>query len=123
MNTDYRHGELTEQIIGAAYEVYNALGRGFLEKVYENALALELSRRGLQVQAQQPIEVRHRGEVVGQYFADLVVEGEVIVEAKSVASLDGAHEAQLINYLKATGIGVGLLINFGPEIEIKRRVF
>lgn len=123
MSADYRHSDLTEKIIGAAYEVYNALGRGFLERVYENALALELRSRGLAVEAQRPIEVRYRGEAVGEYVADLVVEGKVIVEVKAAATLDGAHEAQLINYLKATGIGVGLLINFGPVMEVRRRVF
>ena len=123
MNADYPHSDLTEKIIAAAYDVYNAMGRGFLEKVYENALALELRSRGLAAEPQSPIEVRYRGEVVGEYFADLLVEGKVIVEIKAAATLEGAHEAQLLNYLKATGIGVGLLINFGPEIQIKRRVF
>ena len=119
----HRHSDLTEKVIGAAYEVYNVLGTGFLEKVYENALALELRELALTVETQSPVEVRYRGEVVGQFVADMIVEGKVVVEVKAAAALDGAHEAQLINYLKATGIGVGLLINFGPKIEIKRRVF
>jgi len=123
MNTDYRHSQTTERIIGAAYSVYNELGHGFAERVYENALALEMVGAGLSVHCQQPIQVLYRGQVVGDYVADLVVADKVIVEVKAVAGLDGAHEAQLINYLKATGIEVGLLINFGPQIEIKRRIF
>ncbi|MFO7959292.1 MAG: GxxExxY protein [Candidatus Brocadiia bacterium] len=123
MNTDYKHGELTEQIIGAAYDVYNGLGHGFLEKVYENALAHEAAERGLQVARQVPIEVRYDGVVVGDYAADLMVNGKVIVEVKAVGELNGAHEAQLLNYLKATGLEVGLLLNFGPEFQIKRMVF
>ncbi len=123
MNTDYRHSQTTERIIGAAYKVYNELGHGFAERVYENALALEMDTAGLSVRRQEPIQVLYRGQVVGDYVADLVVDDKVIVEVKAVAGLDGAHEAQLVNYLKATGIEVGLLINFGPQIEIKRRIF
>ena len=123
MNTDYRHSQTTERIIGAAYSVYNELGHGFAERVYENALALEMDTAGLSIRRQEPIKVLYRGQVVGDYVADLVVENKVIVEVKAVAGLEGAHEAQLINYLKATGIEVGLLINFGPQIEIKRRIF
>ncbi len=123
MKREYLHGDLTEKIIGAAYDVHNILGRGFLEKVYENALAFELRERGFGVETQAPIEVRYRGEVVGQFVADMIVDGKVVVEIKAAASLDGAHEAQLINYLKATGISVGLLVNFSAEVEVKRRVF
>ena len=123
MNTDYRHSQTTERIIGAAYSVYNELGHGFAERVYENALALEMDTAGLSVRRQEPLKVLYRGQVVGDYVADLVVENKVMVEVKAVAGLEGAHEAQLINYLKATGIEVGLLINFGPQIEIKRRIF
>jgi len=123
MDTDYRHSKTTERIIGATYSVYNELGHGFAERVYENALALEMAAAGLSVRRQEPIKVLYRGQVVGDYVADLVVENKVIVEVKAVAGLEGAHEAQLINYLKATGIEVGLLINFGPQIEIKRRIF
>ncbi|MCK4298240.1 MAG: GxxExxY protein [Planctomycetes bacterium] len=114
---------MTGKIIGAAYAVYNALGHGFLEKVYENALAVELNRLGLSVKQQEPVAVSYKGDLVGEYVADLVVEGKVIVEVKAVGELQKVHEAQLINYLKATSIQVGLLINFGPEIEIKRRIF
>jgi len=122
MDTDYRHSDLTGAIIGAAYRVYNSLGAGFLEKVYENALALEVRRSGLEVGQQVAIPVRYEGELVGDYVADLVVGGKVIVEVKAVNGLDAFHEAQLINYLKATGIEVGLLLNFGREMEIKRRI-
>ena len=103
--------------------MYNALGYGFLEKVYENALLLELRRRGLQVEQQTPIKVYYAGQVVGEYFADLLVEGKVIVELKAAEAISPAHEAQLLNYLKATGISVGLLLNFGPRPEFRRKVF
>ena len=123
MTSSLKHGDITERIIGAAYEVYNTLGFGFLEKVYENAMAIELRRAGLKVEAQFPITVRYKGEVVGDYAADLVVDSCVIVELKAVSALDPVHEVHLVNYLKATGIEVGLLINFGREIQIKRRIF
>jgi GxxExxY protein len=116
------HGEITERIIGAAYEVYNILGYGFLEKVYENALVIELRGAGLDVKQQHPITVVYKGEIIGEYFADLVVEDKVIVELKSVSALDPAHEVQLVHYLKATGLEVGLLINFGKEIKIIRKI-
>jgi len=119
----YKHSELTEQVIGAFYEVYNRLGYGFLEKVYENALAIELAERGLAVVQQQPIEVRYRGQVVGEYFADLVVEGRVIVELKAAAKVVDQHEAQLLNYLKATPYEVGLLFNFGPRAGVRRKAY
>ena len=117
------YADLTEQILQAFYTVYNTLGYGFLEKVYENALALELRRLGLNVKQQAPIRVYYRGQVVGEYFADLVVEGKVILELKAVESIAPAHEAQLVNYLRATGIPVGLLLNFGPKPQFRRRVF
>lgn len=113
--------EITEAIIGAAFHVSNAFGAGFLEKVYENALFHELRKRGLQIVQQQPIKIAYDGVIVGEYFADLVVEQRVIVELKAVKSLDPIHSAQCFNYLKATGIGVGLLLNFGqPQVEVKR---
>lgn len=120
---EYQHSDITEKIIGAAYEVYNHLGYGFLEKIYENALCLELTRQGLAVQQQCSLQVGYKGEIVGEYIADMVVENKVIIEIKAVNNLDKSHEAQLINYLKSTGIEVGLLINFGPRIDIKRRIF
>ncbi len=118
-----KHGELTGDIIDAFYKVYNDLGYGFLEKVYENALAYELRERGYVVQQQLPINVYYQGVTVGEYFADLLVENCVIVEIKALEKLCEEHSAQLINYLKATDIDVGLLVNFGPKPETKRKVF
>lgn len=123
MSRRFRHAELTEQIIGAFYEVYNELGFGFLEKVYENALALELRDRDLTVVQQAPIVVHYRGHVVGEHYADLVVANKVIVELKAARSLAPEHEAQVLNYLKATQFEVGLLLNFGPEATFKRKAF
>ena len=113
--------ELTYQIRGAVFEVNRVLGAGFLEKVYEKALIIELLVRGLRAESQVPIEVIYKGEVVGEYFADIVVEGQVIIELKAVEQLQKIHEAQLLNYLKATGYKMGLLVNFThPKAEIKR---
>jgi GxxExxY protein len=115
--------ELTYQIRGAVFEVSRILGSGFLEKVYEKALIIELLVRGLRAESQVPIEVIYKGEVVGEYFADIVVEGQVIIELKALEQLQKIHEAQLLNYLKATGYKIGLLINFThPKAEIKRFV-
>lgn len=118
-----QHQEITSRIIEAFYVVYNSLGYGFLERVYENALALELRARGLQVEQQSPIKVLYRDIEIGEYYADLLVEGTVIVELKAAERLADEHFAQLINYLKATQIEVGLLLNFGPKPEVKRKVF
>jgi len=118
-----KHEETTRQIIGAFYKVYNALGYGFLEKVYENALAIELRKMGLDVVCQHPISVWYDGQVVGEYLADMIVDGCVIVELKAVRTLQREHEAQLLNYLNATRREVGLLLNFGPQAQIKRKVF
>jgi GxxExxY protein len=112
---------LTETVIGCAFQVHNTLGAGFLEKVYENALRIELAKRGLKVKQQEPITVYYDEQVVGEFYADLWVEDRVIVELKAVRSLDRAHEVQLVNYLTATGIDTGLLINFGPSVQIKRK--
>jgi len=117
------HSDITDKIIGAAYEVHGVLGQGFLEKVYENALAVELRRAGLEVEQQRPITVRYKNEVVGDYFADLVVEGAVIVELKATRSIEPVHEVQLVNYLRATRLQVGILINFGKSVTVKRKVF
>jgi len=115
--------DITYAINGAVFEVNNILGSGFLEKVYENALLVELKNRGLKVKNQVPIKVSYKGEVVGEYAADLLVEDKVIVELKTVENLDRAHEAQLLNYLKATGLKVGLLVNFKhKKADIKRMV-
>ena len=115
--------EITYQIRGAVFEVNRILGSGFLEKVYEKALIIELLVRGLRTESQVSIEVTYKGEVVGEYFADIMVEGQVIIELKAVDQLQKIHEAQLLNYLKATGYKIGLLINFThPKAEIKRFV-
>ena len=120
---DFKHTDITELIIKAFYKVYNALGYGFLEKVYRNALVIELRKLGLEVIPEARIRVYYEGEVVGEYFADLLVAGVVIVELKAMKSLLEEHEAQLLNYLKATPYEVGLLLNFGPKPEIKRKAF
>jgi len=118
-----QHEELTKQIIGCAYRVYNTMGFGFLESVYEKCMMIELKKAGLKVESQHPITVYYEGEVVGEFVADLVVEGEVIVELKSVRRIVQAHEVQLVNYLVATRTDVGLLLNFGEQkVEVKRKV-
>jgi GxxExxY protein len=115
--------ELSEKIIGAAFEVSNILGVGFLEKVYENALNVELKLRGLQAQQQAPLKVYYKDELVGDYFADILVEDEIIVELKTVKEFDDIHIAQCLNYLKITGLKLCLLINFSkPRVDIKRIV-
>jgi len=118
-----KHTDLTEKIIQAFFTVYNTLGYGFSEKVYENSLALELEKLGLQAEPQKKIAVYYDGQVVGEYFADIVVNGVVIVELKATRQLLDEHEAQLLNYLKATFSEVGLLLNFGPKAEFKRKVY
>jgi GxxExxY protein len=113
----------TERIIGAAYRVSNLLGAGFLEKVYENALTHELRKRGFRVDQQCRIDVHYDGVVVGQYAADLVVDGELLIEIKAIKAFDEIHTAQCLNYLKATGLNICLLINFGsPKVAVKRIV-
>jgi GxxExxY protein len=115
--------DLTARIIGAAYKVSSTLGNGFLEKVYENALALELQAAGLRARKQQTVKVRYRGEVVGNYLTDLLVEDSVVVEIKAVNGLEASHRAQCIHYLRATGLRVCLLLNFGrPRLELRRIV-
>ncbi|MFN0033154.1 MAG: GxxExxY protein [Flavobacteriales bacterium] len=118
-----KHSEISEIIIKAFYKVYNTLGYGFLEKVYENALAHELILSNLFVQKQYSIEVFYDGEKVGQYFADIIVNEIIVVELKASETLCEEDEFQLINYLKATQIEVGLLLNFGKKPEIRRKVF
>ncbi len=128
MNTDKHRSiseeemnALSEKIIGRAFQVSNTLGCGFLEKVYENALVHELRKNGLQVKQQEPIKVYYDGVVVGEYFADLLVADTVIVELKATKEISDAFAAQCLNYLKATGLPLCLLLNFGkPRVEIKR---
>jgi GxxExxY protein len=122
-NTILKYPEVTDQILNAFYTVYNTLGYGFLEKVYENAVIIELSKSGLNCLPQAPIRVVYDGNIVGEYFADILVEEKVIVEIKAVRNLIEEHEAQLLNYLKATAIEVGLLLNFGVRPEFKRKAF
>lgn len=118
-----KHSEITGAIIKSFYKVYNSLGYGFLEKVYENALVIELLELGFCVEQQKGVVVYYRDKLVGEYFTDLVVENSVIVELKSAVSISRAHEAQLINYLRATEFEVGLLLNFGQTAEYKRKIF
>ncbi|HLA83590.1 MAG TPA: GxxExxY protein [Thermoguttaceae bacterium] len=113
--------ELTHIVIGCAYRVHNELGPGYYEKVYENAMRIELAEAGLRVEQQHPIPVMYRGQIVGDYFADLLVENQLIIELKAVQKLVKEHEVQLVNYLTATGMDNGLLINFGPSVEVKRK--
>jgi GxxExxY protein len=117
------HSDLTEKIIGCAYDVFNTLGAGFLESVYERSLLIELKQAGLDARPQVPLNVYYRESLVGQFFADIIVDQKVVVELKSIESLAKAHEVQLVNYLVATGMPVGLLINFGPDrVEVRRKV-
>jgi len=116
------YDSLTEEIIGCAYKVGTALGSGFLEKVYENALAIELTDTGLIVETQKPIKVFYQEQTVGEYFADMLVENDIIVELKAVKAIENIHFAQCQNYLKATGKKLGLVINFGGEKVNVRRV-
>lgn len=113
--------DLTERIIACAYRVHNALGAGFLENVYENAMVIELQAEGIACRTQAKLKVMYRGQVVGEYFADLLVEERVICELKAEERLSASHEAQLVNYLVATGIDTGLLINFGRSVELRRK--
>jgi len=119
----FKHEELTESIIGAFYEVYNELGQGFLEKVYQEAMAMVLRAKGLSVQCEAPVPVWFRGQKIGSYEADLILEGLVLVELKACKGLDSSHEAHLLNYLRATEIEVGLLFNFGPRPQVRRFAF
>jgi len=118
-----RYEELSKKIIAAAYEVHNELGHGFLEKVYKNALAAELKDVGVKCNLEVPLQVSYHGTIVGEYAADIVVDNKIIVEIKAVSKLNPVHEVQLVNYLKATGLHVGLLINFSESVQVKRRVF
>ena len=118
-----KHKELSEKIISCAYNVHNELGQGFLEKVYKNALGIELEEAGIEHKVETQHKVLYHGRIVGEYFADLIVDNKIIVEVKAVTKLNPVHEVQLVNYLKATGINVGLLINFAKSVEVKRRIY
>jgi GxxExxY protein len=118
-----KQADLTDKVLKAFFKVYNTLGYGFAERVYENALAIELKKSGLQVEKQKEITVYYEGEVVGDYIADTVVNGVVMLELKAVRALTEDHEAQLLNYLKATPVEVGLLLNFGAKPEHRRKIF
>ena len=120
---DGKHAELSSKIIGAFFQVYNELGYGFSEKVYENSLTLELKKVGFKVEQQRSILVYYASQVVGQYAADLIVNDVILLELKAIHHLLDEHEAQLLNYLKATPIEMGLLLNFGPKAEFRRKVF
>ena len=120
---DFKYKELTERVIRIFYRVYNKLGYGFLEKVYENAMMIELEEEKIPAVSQFPIQVTYNGRIIGEYFADILIDNRVIVEIKAAKGLAEENEAQLLNYLKATNIEVGLLLNFGYKPEVRRRVF
>ena len=120
---NYKHSEITEQIIKAFYNVYNTLGYGFLEKVYENAMLIELKKVGLNAIAQQPIRVYYDSAEIGVYFSDILVENKVILELKTAEGIASENEAQLINYLRATDIEIGLVLNFGKKPQFKKKAF
>jgi len=126
MNTDcqdFKYRELTEKIIEIFYKVYNRLGYGFLEKIYENAMIIELKKGNINAISQFPIKVSYEGEIIGEYYADIMVDSKVIVEIKASKRLIEENEAQLLNYLRATDIEIGLLLNFGTKPEVKRKAF
>lgn len=122
-NIKYLHSEITELIIKCFYTVYNELGFGFLQKVYLNSLLIELRKAGLYCEAQKPIKVFYQEIIVGEYFADIIVNNIIIVELKAAEGMVEEHEFQLINYLKATEMEIGLLLNFGKKPEIRRKIF
>lgn len=117
------HQETTKKIINAFYEVYNTLGHGFLEKVYENAMMYELELRGFKVEKQKPVNVHYKRKLVGEYFSDIIVNNKIILELKACEELNSDHECQLLNYLKATDIEVGMLFNFGKKPDFKRKIY
>jgi len=123
MSDNFLHSDITSEIIKAFYKVYNELGYGFLERVYENAILIELRNIDLECKPQCSVEVFYQNCKVGQYIADIIVEDSVIVEMKAAESICEEHEAQLINYLRATKIEVGILLNFGKKPQFKRKVF
>ncbi|WP_218972201.1 GxxExxY protein [Labilibaculum filiforme] len=122
-NDNYKHSEITDKILDAYYTVYNNLGVGFRESVYENALLIELDKRLLKFDQQKNIKVHYEGQLIGDFYADVIVEDCVILELKAVETLRAEHEVQLVNYLRATKVEVGLLLNFGSKPQFKRKVF
>jgi GxxExxY protein len=115
--------DLTDKIIKCFYHVYDELGGGFLESVYEKSLIIELEEMGIAAENQKQVNVYYKNELVGEFRADIIVEGKILIEIKAVNTLLTIHEAQLLNYLKATGIKIGLLVNFGGRLEFRRRIF
>ena len=120
---NYPHSELTDKILHCVHEVHRKLGYGFLEKVYENALMIVLAKAGLRAQQQVPASIVFEGKIIGEYIADILVEGTVVLELKAISELASIHEVQLVNFLKASGIQIGLLVNFGPKLVIRRKIF
>jgi GxxExxY protein len=118
-----KHRELSEKVIAAAYAVHKELGHGFVEKVYKNALAVELQEKGIKCSLEIPLRVLYHEKTVGEYCADMIIDDKIIVEVKAISDLAPIHEVQLVNYLKATGLQIGLLINFGESVKVKRRIF
>ena len=116
-----KHKDITGIIIGCAFTVHNELGSGFLEKVYKNALLIELKNSGLKSKSEYPIKIKYQNKIIGDYIADIIVNDQVIIEVKAIRELAQIHEVQLVNYLKATGIEVGLLINFGKSVDFKKK--
>ena len=123
MDKEFLYEEITKKIIKCFYKIYDELGSGFLESVYEKALMIELKDIGLKADNQKSLDVYYKNQLVGEFKSDIIAEDKIIIEIKSVTKLTAQHEAQLINYLKATGIKVGLLVNFGDKLEFKRRIF
>ena len=120
---EYKHSDITEKIIGCAFTVFNQMGSGYMESVYERCMLIELNKAGLDAKSQHPIKVLYENQAVGEFIADLIVEESIIVELKAVSQLMKIHEAQLVNYLVSTGKDIGLLINFGPEkVTVKRKI-
>ena len=120
---DFKYVELTEKIIEIYYRVYNKLGYGFLEKIYENAMMIEFKKENISAVSQSAIKVLYEGEIVGEYFADILISDKIILEIKAAKNVAEEHETQLLNYLKATNIEVGLLLNYGPKPNFKRKAF
>lgn len=119
---NFLHSDLTGKILKSFFNVYNTIGFGFPEKIYENALIIEFKKAELSYEKQKSIRVYYENEIIGSYFADLIVEDKVIIELKAVEMIIAQHEVQLVNYLRATSVEVGLLLNFGPEPQYKRKV-